>query len=259
MRRRRGRTQPPRPGLRVRRRLPERLLRRRRLLQQRVHGDVQDLQRPGAPGICTFVPSGVPEHVGRLPGSAPCRPAGSTARCDGAGALPQVPRGHRLQAGHVHRAPPSATSTSATARAAASRVRRRSAPRSTAIPRRTSARRPARPTPTAPAASSASNGSCGPKPSGAVCAKNDDCESGFCADGVCCNVACKGPCVSCDQPGREGNLLARRRGRPDPHNVCAGPGAGDLRHDGRLRRHRRLRALRGRDRLHHAGRARATG
>jgi hypothetical protein len=38
----------------------------------------------------------------------------------------------------------------------------------------------------------------------AVCAQNVDCASGFCAAGVCCNTACDGSCVSCNQPGRVG-------------------------------------------------------
>ena len=32
-----------------------------------------------------------------------------------------------------------------------------------------------------------------PKPNGAVCAKDRSASRGFCTDGVCCNVACKGP------------------------------------------------------------------
>jgi hypothetical protein len=63
-------------------------------------------------------------------------------------------------------------------------------------------------------------GSCGPKPRGAVCAKDLDCASGFCADGLCCNVACKGACVSCSQVGREGTCWPTDTGVVDPHKVC---------------------------------------
>jgi hypothetical protein len=63
-------------------------------------------------------------------------------------------------------------------------------------------------------------GSCGPKRGGAVCTKNQDCASGFCSDGVCCNVACNGACVSCDLLGREGTCWPVDRGVADPHGSC---------------------------------------
>ena len=50
---------------------------------------------------------------------------------------------------------------------------------------------------------------------------DSECKSTFCADGVCCNVACKGPCVSCDQQGRGGTCWPTDVGSPDPHGVCA--------------------------------------
>ena len=63
--------------------------------------------------------------------------------------------------------------------------------------RATDARAPASTTCTQPAASASSgqqcvSGSCGKRMKGATCEANDDCASGFCADGVCCNVACEG-------------------------------------------------------------------
>lgn len=36
-----------------------------------------------------------------------------------------------------------------------------------------------------------------PKPIGEVCSSAGECESGFCADGVCCNTACGGQCEAC--------------------------------------------------------------
>jgi hypothetical protein len=32
---------------------------------------------------------------------------------------------------------------------------------------------------------------------GRTCGRNQDCESGVCADGVCCNIPCDGPCSAC--------------------------------------------------------------
>jgi hypothetical protein len=54
----------------------------------------------GAPGICTFVPNGVPEQSGACPVGAV-----STCGLDGhvrrPGTLPQIPGRYRVQAGHV--------------------------------------------------------------------------------------------------------------------------------------------------------------
>jgi hypothetical protein len=62
--------------------------------------------------------------------------------------------------------------------------------------------------------------SCGKKPLGATCSGNADCASEFCADGVCCNLQCNGPCVSCNQVGRLGECSPVAAGNPDPHGAC---------------------------------------
>jgi hypothetical protein len=66
--------------------------------------------------------------------------------------------------------------------------------------------------------------SCGKKMKGATCKVGSDCASGFCADGVCCNVACSGGCVSCAQPGRLGTCWPIDEGVPDPRTVCKDQG-----------------------------------
>jgi len=68
------------------------------------------------------------------------------------------------------------------------------------------------------------NGSCGPKPRNAVCAKDTDCASGFCTDGVCCNTSCHGPCVSCNQTGHGGTCWPTDAGNDDPHTICRDQG-----------------------------------
>jgi hypothetical protein len=68
------------------------------------------------------------------------------------------------------------------------------------------------------------NGSCGPKPRGAVCAKDADCASGFCTDGVCCNIGCHGACVSCNQTGRSGTCWPIDAGNDDPRRICKDQG-----------------------------------
>jgi hypothetical protein len=69
------------------------------------------------------------------------------------------------------------------------------------------------------------SGSCGLKMNSASCAKNEECGSGFCVDGVCCAVACQGACVSCNQVGRAGVCWPIDQGVPDPRKVCQDSGA----------------------------------
>ena len=64
------------------------------------------------------------------------------------------------------------------------------------------------------------SGSCGKRVNGGRCVANDQCESGFCADGFCCNEACTGPCTSCSQPKSEGKCVPVAMGANDPHRKC---------------------------------------
>src|SRR5205814_5798241 len=63
-------------------------------------------------------------------------------------------------------------------------------------------------------------GSCGKKPLGNGCRDASECDSGFCADGVCCNLACNGACVTCNQPGKMGECQPVAEGNPDVHGMC---------------------------------------
>ena len=60
--------------------------------------------------------------------------------------------------------------------------------------------------------------SCGKKLNGSISKSAVECLSGHHADGVCCNIACSGPCVSCNQPGSVGRCKFVDHGLPDP--VC---------------------------------------
>ncbi len=42
------------------------------------------------------------------------------------------------------------------------------------------------------------------KANGVACVTDDDCGTGFCTDGVCCNERCNDVCVSCNQTGSKG-------------------------------------------------------
>ena len=63
-------------------------------------------------------------------------------------------------------------------------------------------------------------GTCATKmPSGDSCGRKEECASGICVDGYCCNDACGGQCEACDAAGAEGVCSAitgaPRGGRPD--------------------------------------------
>jgi hypothetical protein len=75
-------------------------------------------------------------------------------------------------------------------------------------------------------------GSCGLVGIGVTCAKGTDCQSGFCADSVCCSVACDGACVSCSIPGLLGTCWPIDAGKGDPRGVCKDQGALSCGHDG---------------------------
>jgi hypothetical protein len=68
------------------------------------------------------------------------------------------------------------------------------------------------------------NGSCGPKPPGALCSAGGECASTVCAQGVCCKTACAGTCKSCAIAGSEGECINAPSGA-DPLSQCADQGA----------------------------------
>jgi Cellulose binding domain len=59
---------------------------------------------------------------------------------------------------------------------------------------------------------------------GAPCTKGADCASTFCADGVCCNSACDGICVTCDATNNVGTCLPAEV-NSDPRDDCKDEGA----------------------------------
>jgi hypothetical protein len=62
------------------------------------------------------------------------------------------------------------------------------------------------------------SGSCKSK-NGITCSSASDCASGFCVDGVCCENACDGKCVSCNQANLAGKCSGYAAGS-DPENEC---------------------------------------
>lgn len=57
------------------------------------------------------------------------------------------------------------------------------------------------------------------KPTGQACTDNRSCQSGHCADGVCCNAACDRSCESCALKGAEGSCTPHAVGT-DPELEC---------------------------------------
>ena len=167
-------------------------------------------------------------------GAASC---GDNGACDGAGRLPEVRDRHDLQGGELRHGPRRHARLALHGDGSARRRCSRRARRTSATPAR-SASRSARATATARTASSASAASCGKKALGTACADGTECDSRFCAQGVCCAVACAGGCLSCALQGSEGACTPVTAGAKPPD-------AGSLREDGRLdvrpRRHVRRR------------------
>ena len=76
-----------------------------------------------------------------------------------------------------------------------------------------------------PSGSMCSAGVCVPKYNpGTACDSDNECLSGFCADGVCCNQACFGQCEACNLTASRGTCSAVT-GAPQPgHAPCVGAG-----------------------------------
>jgi hypothetical protein len=74
--------------------------------------------------------------------------------------------------------------------------------------------------------STPNGGVCGKRKNGQVCQNADDCESGQCVDGVCCESSCTGACRSCNLPGSPGQCLNVGITTSDPHKICVDLGVG---------------------------------
>jgi Cellulose binding domain len=73
--------------------------------------------------------------------------------------------------------------------------------------------------------------SCGKKPLGAACGAAADCAGGFCEQGVCCQTACRGTCMSCALTGTGGTCSTVPAGQ-DPLDQCSDAGAASCATDG---------------------------
>jgi hypothetical protein len=65
-------------------------------------------------------------------------------------------------------------------------------------------------------------GSCGTKGNGATCSAANECTSGNCVEGFCCNSACTDGCKSCAVIGAQGTCTNVPAGAVDPKSGCPG-------------------------------------
>ncbi|HVU51172.1 MAG TPA: hypothetical protein VHL80_10825 [Polyangia bacterium] len=75
--------------------------------------------------------------------------------------------------------------------------------------------------------------SCGKKMRGASCSNPNECGSGFCAQGVCCDAACAGACTSCALTGTLGTCTNVPNDAPDPADLCVDQGPASCGTNGR--------------------------
>ncbi|MEZ4395006.1 MAG: nidogen-like domain-containing protein [Polyangiales bacterium] len=68
-------------------------------------------------------------------------------------------------------------------------------------------------------------GTCqGRRPNGGMCTDANECESGNCVDGVCCNTACNGQCEACDVSGSLGTCTPATGAPHGTRTACTGTG-----------------------------------
>ena len=68
-------------------------------------------------------------------------------------------------------------------------------------------------------------------PDGTRCTSRSQCRSGFCVDGLCCNMACTVTCAACNVPDLEGSCSLIPEGT-DPDNECAQEAHATCKQDG---------------------------
>ena len=66
---------------------------------------------------------------------------------------------------------------------------------------------------------------------GDPCERDGNCASNFCVEGVCCNSACTGSCMTCSVAANSGHCQPAAAGS-DPRNDCSDEGASTCGHDG---------------------------
>ena len=208
---------------------------------------------PARPASASFVANGAPERSSDLRGHGRVSTCGLDGTCDGQGHCRKHPAGTVCKPGTCDGASVSDIDVCD----GAGTLQGRSRDDLRAVQLRSGDQQVRdhlhAPTPTAPAGIMCVNGSCGPKPNGAVCVKDSECASGFCADGVCCNVALQGRLRQLQPAGPRAEPAGPIDvGAPDPHGVCRTRRAATCGTTGACDGIGGCARYRGRDRLHAA-------
>ena len=74
---------------------------------------------------------------------------------------------------------------------------------------------------------------CGKRGPGQTCTAADQCQSGFCVEGVCCTTACGASCNSCALPGSLGTCTPVPANAADPKMICKDAGRAACAADGK--------------------------
>jgi hypothetical protein len=186
---------------------------------------------PGTPGQCAPVPAGAADPRGGCADQGPSA-CGTNGHCDGAGACQKYPAGTVCKPGGCDAAANRWTPDAVCgASGCETPPARGCAPfRCDAEGRRCADTCAGNDGCEAPAV--CRSGSCGKKILGSLCARGDECASGFCAQGVCCNSACTAGCFACNLPASLGACTALPDGAADPSGQCKDQGAASCGTDG---------------------------
>jgi hypothetical protein len=173
---------------------------------------------PGSPGQCVNVASGAPDPRNTCSdkGKASC---GTNGVCDGSGACQKYPAGGTVCASETCQL--GAFTPAASCNAAAQCVAPPSITCNPYICNGTSCFKTCTSDKQCVPGIFCVNGSCGLKPPGAECSVGPECQSGNCAQGVCCNLACTEACMACNLSASLGRCTAVSDGSPDPQGQCA--------------------------------------
>ena len=169
---------------------------------------------PSALGDCAFVPPGVkPTDPLACAATTPAT-CGQDGTCDGKGGCRQYPRGTECKAGTCEGDGISGVLT-CDGNGKCSDMISQTCPPYSCDPSTSRCTATCTTNVECAASQQCVANRCGKSANGAVCQTADDCSSGFCVDGVCCNVACSGACVSCSQTGLLGHCAFVPAGLPD--------------------------------------------
>ncbi len=184
---------------------------------------------PGSPGHCLMVAADTPDprEVCQDTGTASC---GTNGKCDGIGGCEKYAvgtpcAGEKCESG-LYTGP---SSCNATGQCVAPDAR----PCAPYVCNGTQCFRTCATDDQCKSPNSCLSNSCGLKGPGADCSAPAECESGFCAQGVCCNAPCDGKCQSCGLSDSKGTCTKLSAGSVDPTATCPDQGSASCGTDGK--------------------------